>query len=61
MGWDYGYPPTPPAAGPGMVQGGLNLYAAIPMMGDDRLAPLMAAYDAEVKTHAIFRKVFGIV
>lgn len=40
---------------------GINLYAAIPMMGDDRLAPLMVAYDAEVKRHAIFRKVFGIV
>lgn len=40
---------------------GINLYAAIPMMGDDRLGPLMVAYDAEVKKHAIFRTVFGVV
>lgn len=40
---------------------GTNLYAAIPMMGADRLGPLMVAYDVEVKKHAIFRTVFGIV
>jgi hypothetical protein len=30
-------------------------------MGDDRLGPLMLAFDAEVKKHAIFRAVFGVV
>ena len=44
-----------------LLNQGINLYAAIPMMGEDRLAPLMKAYDAEVKQHAFFRKVFGIV
>ena len=44
-----------------LLNQGINLYAAIPMMGEDRLGPLMVAYDAEVKKHAIFRTVFGVV
>lgn len=44
-----------------LLNQGINLYAAIPRMGDDRLGPLMIAFDAEVKKHAIFRTVFGVV
>ena len=44
-----------------LLNQGINLYAAIPRMGDDRLGPLMLAFDAEVKQHAIFRTVFGVV
>ncbi len=44
-----------------LLNQGINLYAAIPMMGEDRLAPLMAAYDAGVRRHAIFRSVFGVI
>ena len=40
---------------------GINLYAAIPNMGNDRLAPLVAAFDAEVRNHEIFRQVFGLI
>lgn len=44
-----------------LLNQGINLYAAIPMMGDDRLAPLMTAYDAVVRRHEIFRSVFGLI
>jgi hypothetical protein len=44
-----------------LLNQGINLYAAIPMMGDDRLAPLMKAYDAVVRRHEIFRAVFGVI
>ncbi len=44
-----------------LLNQGINLYAAIPMMGEDRLAPLMTAYDAEVRRHEIFRSVFGLI
>lgn len=40
---------------------GINLYAAIPNMGDDRLAPLMKAFDSVVRAHEIFRAVFGVI
>jgi hypothetical protein len=40
---------------------GINLYAAIPNMGEDRLAPLMKAYDSAVRAHEIFRAVFGVI
>lgn len=44
-----------------LLNQGINLYAAIPMMGDDRLGPLMIAYDAVVRGHEIFRAVFGVI
>jgi hypothetical protein len=44
-----------------LLNQGINLYAAIPMMGEDRLAPLMKAYDAGVRRHEIFRAVFGVI
>lgn len=44
-----------------LLNQGIHLYAAIPMMGDDRLKPLMNAYDAEVRRHDIFRSVFGVI
>ena len=44
-----------------LLNQGINLYAAIPMMGDDRLEPLMNAYDSEVRRHEIFRAVFGVI
>lgn len=40
---------------------GTNLYAAIPKMGEDRLVPLMRAFDSNVRKHEIFRAVFGVV
>ena len=40
---------------------GINLYAAIPNMGEDRLAPLMKAFDSAVRGHEIFRAVFGLI
>lgn len=40
---------------------GINLYAAIPNMTEDRLAPLMKAYDSVVRAHEIFRAIFGII
>jgi len=40
---------------------GINLYAAIPNMGEDRLAPLMKAFDSAVRTHEIFRAIFGVI
>jgi hypothetical protein len=30
-------------------------------MDDDQLAPLMKAFDMEVRAHAIFRAVFGVI
>ena len=44
-----------------LLNQGINLYAAIPRMGDDRLAPLMKAFDAIVRKHAVFREVFGLI
>ena len=40
---------------------GINLYAAIPNMGADRLVPLMKAFDSAVRGHEIFRAVFGLI
>jgi len=40
---------------------GINLYAAIPNMGEDRLAPLMKAFDQIVRQHEVFRAVFGLI
>ena len=40
---------------------GINLYAAIPNMGEDRLAPLMQAFDSAVRGHEIFRAIFGLI
>jgi hypothetical protein len=44
-----------------LLNQGINLYAAIPRMGEDRLAPLMKAYDEVVRRHEIFRAVFGLI
>jgi hypothetical protein len=44
-----------------LLNQGINLYAAIPMMGDEKLALLMTAFDAVVRRHEIFRSVFGII
>lgn len=44
-----------------LLNQGLILYDRIPRMDDDQLAPLMKALDAEVRTHAIFRAVFGVI
>ena len=44
-----------------LLNQGINLYAAIPNMGEDRLAPLMKAFDERVRQHAIFRAVFGLI
>ena len=44
-----------------LLNQGINLYAAIPRMGEDRLAPLMKAYDEVVRHHAVFRAVFGLI
>lgn len=44
-----------------LLNQGINLYAAIPMMGDDKLALLMKTYDAVVRRHEIFRSVFGVI
>ena len=43
-----------------LLNQGLNLYAAIPRMGEDRLAPLMKAFDEIVRQHEMFRAVFGL-
>jgi Transposase DDE domain len=40
---------------------GVNLYAAIPNMKEDRLELLMKAFDASVRRHAIFREIFGVI
>jgi hypothetical protein len=44
-----------------LLNQGINLYAAIPNMGEDRLAPLMKAFDEAVRQHEIFRAVFGLI
>jgi hypothetical protein len=44
-----------------LLNQGINLYAAIPNMGEDRLAPLMKAFDQQVRQHEIFRAVFGLI
>ena len=44
-----------------LLNQGINLYAAIPRMGEDRLAPLMKAFDEIVRQHEIFRAVFGLI
>ena len=44
-----------------LLNQGINLYAAIPNMGDDRLGPLMKEFDASVREHEIFRKIFGLI
>lgn len=44
-----------------LLNQGINLYAAIPMMGDEKLALLMKTYDAVVRRHEIFRSVFGVI
>jgi hypothetical protein len=44
-----------------LLNQGINLYAAIPMMGDEKLTLLMNTYDAVVRRHEIFRSVFGII
>ena len=44
-----------------LLNQGINLYAAIPRMGEDRLAPLMKADDKVVRRHAIVRAVFGLI
>lgn len=44
-----------------LLNQGINLYAAIPNMGEDRLAPLMKAFDEQVRAHEIFRAVFGLI
>lgn len=44
-----------------LLNQGINLYAAIPNMKEDRLALLMAAYEQQVRRHAIFRAVFGLI
>ena len=40
---------------------GVNLYAAIPNMKEDRLELLMKAFDASVRRHSIFREIFGVI
>ena len=40
---------------------GLNLYAAIPMMKEEKLKLLVPAFDAEVRRHEVFRQVFGAI
>ncbi len=44
-----------------LINQGTNLYAAIPNMGEDRLAPLMKAFDSNVREHEFFRAVFDVV
>jgi hypothetical protein len=44
-----------------LLNQGLLLYAKIPNMVEDRLAPLMKAFDEGVRQHAIFRAVFGLI
>jgi hypothetical protein len=44
-----------------LLNQGINLYAAIPNMTEDRLAPLMKAFDEAVRQHEIFRAVFGLI
>lgn len=44
-----------------LLNQGLILYAKIPNMSEDRLVPLMNAFDESVRQHAIFRAVFGLI
>ena len=44
-----------------LLNQGLILYARIPRMDDDQLAPLMVAFDAIVRSHEILRTVFGVI
>lgn len=44
-----------------LLNQGLILYAKIPNMRDDQLAPLMQAFDTVVRQHEIFRAVFGLI
>ena len=40
---------------------GANLYAAIPMMKEDRLKKLVPAFAAELRRHEVFHQVFGAI
>ena len=40
---------------------GINLYAAIPRMKEERLMLLIPAFDAEVRRHEVFRNIFGAI
>ena len=40
---------------------GINLYAAIPRMKEERLMLLIPAFDGEVRRHEVFRKIFGAI
>lgn len=44
-----------------LLNQGLILYAKIPNMSEERLVPLMKAFDESVRQHAIFRAVFGLI
>jgi hypothetical protein len=44
-----------------LLNQGIHLYEAIPYMGDEKLAPLMTAFDHAVRQHEIFRAVFGLI
>jgi hypothetical protein len=44
-----------------LLNQGIHLYEAIPYMDDEKLAPLMKAFDQIVRQHAIFRAVFGLI
>lgn len=39
-----------------LLNQGINLYAAIPNMGEDRLAPLMKAFDAQFASTRFFAR-----
>lgn len=40
---------------------GLFWFTALPNMSDDRLRPLMEAFDQIVRSHAVFRETFGVI
>lgn len=44
-----------------LLNQGIHLYEAIPYMGNEKLVPLMKAFDNIVRQHAIFRAVFGLI
>lgn len=44
-----------------LLNQGIHLYEAIPYMGDEKLGPLMRAFDQIVRQHEIFRAVFGLI
>ena len=44
-----------------LLNQGLILYAKVPNMRDDQLAPLMQAFDTIVRQHEVFRAVFGLI